>query len=136
MLFGPLKYRVLLDDFLNARALAVRLDPTDVLAPPESPSLQAQSSQVQAVRGPTPEKDKGSIGRHRSNVQRHYFLPLPELGVGNAVRPSILLQWRLDENHVKLLSDRFQVETLQITLEVHRRVRRLGNDLIFQPNEF
>ena len=62
--FGPLKDRVLLDDFFYARALDVRLDPTDVLAPPESPSLQAQSSQVQAVRGPTPEKDKCSIGRH------------------------------------------------------------------------
>ena len=37
--FGPLKDRVLLDDFLDARALGVRLDPTDVLTPPEPPSL-------------------------------------------------------------------------------------------------
>lgn len=68
--FGPLKYRVLLDDFLNARALGVRLDPTDVLAPPESPSLQAESSQIQAVRGATPEEDKGSIGRHLRMTRR------------------------------------------------------------------
>ena len=52
---------------------------------------------------------------YRSNVQRHYFLPLPELSVGHAVRPSILFQRRLDQNHVKLLSDGFQVEVLQIT---------------------
>ena len=52
---------------------------------------------------------------YRSNVQCHYFLPLPELGVSHAVRPSILLQRRLDQNHVKLLSDGFQVEILQIT---------------------
>ena len=64
--FGPLKDRVLLDDFFYARALDVRLDPTDVLAPPESPSLQAKSSQIQAVRGATPEEDKGSVGRHLS----------------------------------------------------------------------
>ena len=37
--FGPLKDRVLLDDFLDARALGVRLDPADVLAPPKPPSL-------------------------------------------------------------------------------------------------
>jgi len=60
--------------------------------------------------------------RQLADIKGHDFIPIPELNVCDPVRASILLQRGLDENNVKLVIETFQVERLQVALEVHRGV--------------
>ena len=54
VLLGPLEDSVRLENLLGAAGPVIRLDPADVLAPSEAPTLEAEPAQVQAVGGPTP----------------------------------------------------------------------------------
>ena len=54
VLFGPLENGIRLQDLLDAAAPVIGLDPADVLATSEAPTLEAESAQVEAVGGPAP----------------------------------------------------------------------------------
>lgn len=73
-------------------------------------------------------------------LQIRDFVPIPERSLGSARGQSasaahVLLQRRLDQNHVELLSQRLQVERLQVGLQIHRRRGRLGDQFVLQTNQ-
>jgi len=47
----------------------IRAYPADVLAPAESPLLQAVAAHVQALRGATPEEYKRAVSRNLAHIQ-------------------------------------------------------------------
>ena len=83
-----------------------------------------------------PKENEGSMGRQFSDVESHDLVPIPELNVGHPVRACVLLQWGLDENDVKLVIETFQVERLQVTLEVHRRMSGVAHQVVLQLDQF
>ncbi|CAN7950338.1 unnamed protein product, partial [Ixodes pacificus] len=91
--------------------------------------------QVQAVRRAAPEEEEGARRGHLLDLQPHDLLPAPELCVGQAARALVLLQRRLDQDHVELALDGAEVERLQVALEVHGRRRRLPDQLVLEPDE-
>ena len=72
------------------------------------------------------------MGRQFSDVESHDLVPIPELNVGHPVRACVLLQRWLDENDVKFMIETFQVERLQVALEVHRGMGGVGHQIVLQ----
>ena len=104
--FGALQDGIWLQVVGQARPFLGRmvgLDPTNVLAPPEPPVLETQPAQVESVGGPAPEEDEGPLCGQLGNVQGHDLVPVPELDIGHPAGSGVLLQGRLDQDHVELV---------------------------------
>ena len=111
-------------------------DPADVFTPPEAPVLQAESAQVEAVTAAAPEKHEAPAGADLPDIEGHDLVPVPELGVGHPVGPTVLLQGRLNDDRVKLTVQLLQVVILQVRLQVHRGVGSPGYQVIFKSDQF
>ena len=71
VLFGPLENGIRLQDLLDAAAPVIGLDPADVLATSEAPTLEAESAQVEAVGGPTPGIEVELASNQKLHPSRH-----------------------------------------------------------------
>ena len=69
------------------------------------------------------------------DVEGHNLVPVPELGVGHAVGATVLLQRRLNQYHVKLCVQLFEIILFKVTFKVHGRMCGPSYQLIFQANK-
>ena len=74
--------------------------------------------------------------RQFSDVERHNFVPIPELDVRHAVRSGVLLQGRLHQDDVELVIQTLQIERLQIAFQIHRRVSPVGHQVVLELDQF
>lgn len=138
MVLGPLKHRLGLQDLGMSRIVHIRADPTNVLAPSESPLPQTISAHVQSLRAATPQKHKTAMRCQFTDWQGNDLIPVPELPlVQPATSRVVLFQWRFYENDIELGPSehiRGQLGLLQVSLQVHRWCGTLLDQIILQLN--
>lgn len=73
--------------------------------------------------------------RNGFDLQVQNLVPIPEVARRAARSTEILLQGRLDQNHIELHAQVFEVKRFKISFQIHRRCGCLRDQLVLQPNQ-
>lgn len=103
--------------------------------PSKTPLSQAHPSHIQTLRTTAPQEHETTLCGHFTDIEVHDLVPRPELHVRHAHRPLVLLQRRLDEDHVELAIEVLKVIIHEITLQVHGGSGGLLDEVVLEFDE-